>query len=118
MRADEVNHAAARATLEPRLGVDDLMTHSYVIVESVAVIHRRLGARAVSIFLDRLVSVLDVSMVDEDLQRTAVASFVASGPSRVSLVDRTSFEFMRRRRIDTAITFDRDFAAEGFTVVP
>ncbi len=42
-----------------------------------------------------------------------------SRPRRdVSLVDRVSFEVMRRRRIDGAFAFDRDFADHGFTTIP
>jgi predicted nucleic acid-binding protein len=37
---------------------------------------------------------------------------------RTSLVDWVSFEVMRRRGIETAFAFDRDFATAGFAVVP
>jgi predicted nucleic acid-binding protein len=118
MYARDVNHESARIALHDRLGIHDLLTHSYVIVETATLVHRRLGDAAMRALFDDLVPALDVSVVGEDLHQAAVAAFLAGLPSRISLVDRTSFEFMRRHRIETAIVFDRDFAAEGFTTFP
>jgi predicted nucleic acid-binding protein len=43
---------------------------------------------------------------------------LAAGRKRISLVDWASFGLMRRLRIDTAFTFDRDFAGQGFELIP
>ena len=37
-----------------------------------------------------------------------------SGPSTVSFVDQTSFEFMRSNRLVEAFTFDSDYVSAGF----
>lgn len=98
---------------------ETLVTHNYVVVESAALVQRRLGPSALRPLLDDLVPLLDVVWVDPDVHRVAVAALLAAQERRdVSLVDRVSFELMRRRRIDTAFAFDRHFEREGYALVP
>ena len=52
------------------------------------------------------------------MHRAATSAFLAAGRRSQSLVDWVSFELMRRRGIDTAFAFDRDFVAEGFQTIP
>jgi predicted nucleic acid-binding protein len=40
------------------------------------------------------------------------------GQQGASLVDRTSFQLVRRERIETAFAFDRDLEAQGFATPP
>ena len=47
-----------------------------------------------------------------------MTSLLASGRKDVSLVDWVSFELMRRAGISMAFAFDRDFAAQGFSLIP
>jgi uncharacterized protein len=61
---------------------------------------------------------IEIVFVDEELHRSAVTAFLAAIRRAVSLVDWVSFEVMRRRAIDTAFAFDRDFAVEGFKTIP
>jgi predicted nucleic acid-binding protein len=61
---------------------------------------------------------LETIWVDEDVHRTAVAALLAAVRRNVSFVDWVSFELMRRRSIDAAFAFDRDFATQGFRTVP
>lgn len=61
---------------------------------------------------------LDVRWVDADLHQAAVTALLAAERRGVSLVDWTSFEHMRRERIDRAFTVDADFATQGFEVIP
>jgi predicted nucleic acid-binding protein len=56
--------------------------------------------------------------VDEDRHREAREALLAAGRRTVSLVDWTSFLVMRRHGVRRAFTFDPDFGAEGFDVVP
>lgn len=95
-----------------------LVSHTYVVVEAAALVHRRLGAEAVRVLLDDLVPALAVRAVDDRLHERAVAAYLAGLPRDVSLVDRVSFEVMREEAIDTAFTFDDDFRDHGFSVVP
>ncbi len=116
---DDVNHKAA-ARWFADFGRDPenlLVTHNYVVVETAALVQRRLGTVATRVLFDAILPALSVRFVDEALHRTALSAHLA-GSANVSLVDRTSFEQMRHDRIDQAFAFDSDFAREGFPTVP
>jgi uncharacterized protein len=93
------------------------VTHSYVVVEAVALTQLRLGMAAVRRLLDDLLPVVGVRYVDRDLHRQGVAGLLASGARSVSLVDRVSFAFMRDQNITAAFAFDEHFHREGFVLV-
>ena len=115
---DDLNHAAADETFRFLFRGEPLLTHSHVVVEIAAVIQHRLGTAAVRDLFDRLLPLIHVVWVDEELHRTAVTSVLAAERRQVSLVDWTSFQVMRTHGIDTAFTFDGDFARQGFERVP
>ncbi|MDP8943935.1 MAG: PIN domain-containing protein [Actinomycetota bacterium] len=116
---DDANHLRATAYFQDRLGAaEPLLTHNYVVVEAAALVQRRLGSAAVRALLEDVAPRLGVVWVDEELHRAAVAALLAAVRRRVSLVDWMSFEVMRRRGIDAAFAFDRDFAAQGFRTLP
>jgi predicted nucleic acid-binding protein len=68
--------------------------------------------------IDRVIPALEVTPVDVELHAAAVAAFRDTVDSSVSLVDRTSFAFMRREAIERAIALDVDFRTAGFTTLP
>jgi uncharacterized protein len=90
------------------------LTHSAVVVESVALIQRRLGMNAVRDLVDVVMGPMMLRFVDADLHNRAVTALLAAGRRDISLVDWTSFELMRELRIDHALAFDDDFADQGF----
>ena len=117
--ADDHNRDRARAHLrELIVGEVELLTHEYVVVETTALVQRRLGLVALRRFVDDLLPLVQVAWVDEDLHREAREALLAAGRRAVSLVDWTSFLIMRRHGVRRAFTFDPDFGAEGFEVVP
>jgi predicted nucleic acid-binding protein len=95
-----------------------LRTHSYVLVETIALAQARLGPAAVRTLIEDLLPAAEVRFVDADLHEKAVSAYLGGLGRRASLVDRTSFAMMRDERIDVAFTFDRDFRREGFATVP
>lgn len=99
-------------------GDEQLVTHNYVVVESVSLVHRRLGAALTRMFLEDLLPVCAVRFVGEPLHERATSAFLAGLGRRPSFVDRVSFELMREERIRRAFAFDPDFAREGFETVP
>ncbi len=113
---DDDAHPRARAFLEA--GPHALVTHNYIIVETAALVHRRLGPVLARAFLEDLLPAISVRWVDAETHRAATSAFLAAVRRRTSLVDWVSFEVMRREGIDKAFAFDRDFAARGFAVVP
>ena len=114
---EDPNHPAAAATFDGLRQRGPLVTHNYVVVESVALVQHRFGIGAVRTLLD-LLGPVEVAWVDEEMHKAATAALLAAPRRRVSLVDRVSFEMMRDRGITEAFAFDPDFAHEGFVGVP
>ncbi|MCY3560746.1 MAG: PIN domain-containing protein [bacterium] len=121
--ADDDHHAEAAWGWERLL--DDMqsgrrrgITHYGVVVETSALVQRRLGMQAVGELHDSVLEVLVVEDVDTDLQRRALAAMLAAGHRNVSLVDWTSFELMRAKGITHALAFDDDFTRRGFHPPP
>ena len=109
----DLKHREARLAFDRLLQAERrLLTHSYVLSESMALLHQRLGPAA-ALALAAETRAFDIEWVDEPLHRAAVDA-LHSAPRGVSLVDQVSFLVMRRRGIDEAFAFDRDFAVAGF----
>lgn len=116
---DRFHSAVAKWFRGPGADPDlELVTHSYVVVESAALVHRRLGGDALRTLLVDLIPALTVHFVDDRTHHTAVAAYLAGLQRGHSLVDRVSFETMRGEAITTAFTVDEDFTDEGFATVP
>ncbi len=117
--ADDRHHEAALRHFEIATAAGtSLLTHEYVVVETMALVQRRLGLGALRRFVDDLLPIVEIAWIDEDLHREAREALLAAGRRTVSLVDWTSFLVMRRHGVRRAFTFDPDFGAEGFEVVP
>lgn len=114
---DDRFHGAAAEVLRSSVG-QELETHPYVLVETLALVGHRLGFDAVGRLTGALLPVIDVVMIDGRLHAESLATFSAAGTTSVSFVDRVSFAFMRQRGVDTAFAFDADFASAGFSLVP
>lgn len=116
--ADDPDHAAVRAALEA-LRTDDehLVTHSYVLSEAIALLQRRVGLAAVQ-RLAEVVPLLSIRWIDRDLHDRAFHALLASDRRSVSFVDEVSFLVMREAGAARALSLDRDFAVEGFEVIP
>jgi predicted nucleic acid-binding protein len=107
--------AAARAAWTGLLtSGEPVLSTNYVLVETVAVVQRRLGLAAVQVLYADFLPLLDIHWVSEREHAAALSAVLASGRRRLSLVDCVSFEVMRARGIARAFTFDADFAAAGF----
>lgn len=118
--ADDRHHADAAEGWRRLLdaiadGTGDALTHGSVLVESSALVQRRLGMSAVRALHDRLLPVLTIHWVDADLHARAVSALLAAARRDVSLVDWTSFELMRVLGVEQAFAYDDDFAEQGFT---
>ncbi len=116
--ATDENHSRAvdafRA-LEARTA--PLATSSYVLVETYALLSRRVGLDAVAAFRDDIQPLLETTWVERDLHERGLDLLVARGRTTLSLVDATSFVLMRDEGIDEAFAYDSHFRKEGFTVI-
>jgi uncharacterized protein len=115
--ADDPRQGSVRATFAERPD-DDLVTHGYVIAESIAVVRRRLGVEGVITLLDDVLPAIEVLGVDSATHATAQGRYRSSLPSGVSFVDQVSFAVLEREGIDVALVLDSDFARPGLTVLP
>jgi uncharacterized protein len=114
VRSDERHGEARRAFVRLKSDEAVLVTSSYVLVETYALLGRRIGLGAVAAFRDGFAPLLDVAWVDPATHDAAVDALVERGSRELSLVDLVSFGVMRARGIDQAFAFDRHFKDEGF----
>lgn len=100
-----------------RARATDHITHSYVISESLALIHKRLGWAALDALQTVFLPSVRIEMVDRPLHDAATRSFMSSR-GRVSFVDHVSIQFARRHGISEAFAFDRDLLGEALHFPP
>ncbi len=113
------NHSAAKAGwIEMLGGKDVLVSHNYVLVETSAVVLRRLGLEAVRVFERDVVPVLHLVWVTREVHEAAAGAYLVAGRRNLSLVDCVSFEIMRRTGLRRAFTFDHHFAEYGYEITP
>lgn len=115
--AGDASHARARRAFG---GLRDqealLVTTSYVLVETCALVSRRLGSAALRAFREDFAPLLEVVWVDAAIHEAALDLLFERRKASLSLVDAASFVTMRRERLDAAFAFDRHFEEEGFSV--
>ena len=111
------NHERAVKSFE-RLREDNaaLLSTSYVLVETYALLDRRLGREAARRFREEFSPLLEIIWVSRNLHERAMDLFVGS-PHSVSLVDAASFLCLRDLQIERAWAFDQHLADEGFELV-
>ena len=93
-----------------------LLTSSYVLLETLTLLQRRVGMAATVDFDRKILPVLEVIWVDGTWHDLAMRRLQAERNRRVSLTDCLSFEIMEKRDIKCAFAFDKHFAERGFQV--
>lgn len=112
-------HALARDAFDKALrDGTKLLTTSYVLVETTALLQHRVGLAAVRDLDRALVPVLDVEWISPQLHARSLKRLLREDRRDVSFVDHLSFEVMRGAGVTRALTLDRHFADAGFEVVP
>ena len=95
-----------------------LWTTSYVLVESTALLQHRLGLAPVRDLCERILPLLNVQWVDQDLHRRALARFIAQDRRQVSLVDCVSVEAMRAAGTRLVLGLDPHLTEGGARLLP
>ena len=93
-----------------------ILTSSFVLVETTALLQRRIGLAPVHDFQSKILPLLEVTWVDSQWYGKAVQRLLAKAQRNISLVDCLSFEIMEARDISVAFAFDRHFEENGFTL--
>jgi predicted nucleic acid-binding protein len=119
LSGDDPHHEEAVSWVRDRAPSERevLVSHNYVVVESAAIVLRRLGRDALRALFEDLLPIVAVTFVDESLHRAAITAHLAD-PGGPSLVDRVSFQVMRDGGLRRAFAFDADFDRQGFETVP
>ena len=94
-----------------------MVSTSFVLVETYALIGRRFGLDAVRSFRADFAPRIEVVWVDDALHNAGLDLLFDRSQRRLSLVDAVSFITMRQRNVDEAFAFDAHFEAEGFSLV-
>jgi len=116
-KSDERHAAARRIWIETLEAGRPLVCHNYILVETSAVLARRIGMEAVRVFERDIVPVLRILWINRDIHEAAVGALLAAGRRTLSLVDCASFEIMRRTNLRRAFAFDPHFEEFGCEMI-
>lgn len=95
-----------------------LVTSSYVLIETISLMHNRFGTGLVRRFLNDIVPVVEIVWADVPDHVAAVsAMLVHTGKSGPSLVDCMSFHVIRQRQICDVFAYDKHFEGHGFNLI-
>jgi predicted nucleic acid-binding protein len=94
----------------------ELLTSSFVLVETTALLQRRVGLAAVHDFQSKIIPILEIIWTNGDWYTRAIQRLFALNDRSISLVDCLSFEIMESREITYAFSFDKHFPENGFTI--
>lgn len=112
---DDENHAeAVRRLSEMSVARAALVTSNYVVVETCALVQRRIGQAALRTFREVVQGSLQVHWVTEREHELGMAAVLAASRRKLSLVDCVSFTIMRELGLKAAFAFDQHFEEEGF----
>ena len=118
LNAKDENHTRAErafANLHTRHAA--LVSTSFVLVETYALLGRRLGLDAIRSFRADFAPLMDVVWVDEALHNAGLDLLLERRKRLLSLVDAVSFVTMRQKSLAEAFAFDPHFEQEGFSIV-
>jgi predicted nucleic acid-binding protein len=116
---DDNGHANATESWVEILSSDELLvTTNYIVLEMFALVQNRLGMKALKLFQEDVLPVLQVEWIDEAMHSAASGILFSASRRKLSLVDCVSFEIMRLHKIKIAFTFDKHFKEQGFTCIP
>lgn len=93
-----------------------LVTSSFVLVETTALLQRRIRMAPVNDFNLKIFPLLEIVWVDDKWYAKAVQRLLAQNKKNVSLVDCLGFEIMETFQIECAFAFDKHFEENGFTM--
>ncbi|MCX6089259.1 MAG: PIN domain-containing protein [Candidatus Atribacteria bacterium] len=91
-----------------------LVVNSFVLIESCALIQKRLGVEALKTFIRDIQPLLYIDWVDEITFPPSTHILFNTNNQNLSLVDCSSFITMTRLKISTVFTFDAHFTQQGY----
>ena len=111
-------HDRAAATYGNLLDQGDrLYITSYIIVETAALVQRRLGFETLRTFIQSIQGIIDILWIDRVSHEEAWRRMMERGGTRISLVDWSTIVVAEQTRA-AIFAFDQDFASQGVPVLP
>jgi predicted nucleic acid-binding protein len=116
---DDINHKRAKNAWTDLLAGDTrLLTNNYVLLETSALLQKRLGPAALRLLYQDFVPLLAVDWISQQRHQAGVEALLAAARRKLSLVDCISFQTMREHGAQTAFCFDPHFREQGFDAIP
>lgn len=116
---NDQNHPSAVRTWRSLLERNAVLeTTNYVMLETAALVQRRLGLAALRDLHTNIEPALAIHWMDEPQHQSAIGLTLAAFRRDLSLVDCSSFVVMEQMGITDAFCFDKHFAEQGFNVLP
>jgi len=111
-------HSKARELYERLIDRDnELYTTSYVLVETAALVHHRLGFQPLKTLMESIERTVRTYWVSSDLHKEAWKMMVARDGARLTFVDCSTI--VTAKKLNASVfAFDEDFELEGLTVLP
>jgi len=94
-----------------------IISSNYILLETMLILKNRIGIEAVKVLKNDILPVIKTCWIDEDIHNFCVNTQIAANRKKVSFVDFTSFEIMRRLNIRQAFTYDNHFEDMGFEIL-
>jgi len=117
-RRNPAHAAVARAYDQLEAEATVLATTNYILLETFALLQRRLGLDAAREFAQRIVPLMEVHWVSPEDHDAGVSAALAGNRRDLSLVDCISFAVMRRMGLSHAFAVDEHFREQGFDCLP
>lgn len=119
LNGDEPDHKKAIELWNELQDQDEpIITTNYVVVESIALIQRRLGLDALRLFHNNIIPVLEIEWIREQQHNDVFDSLLLANRRQLSFVDCASFFFIRQQKIQRVFALDKHFREQGFQCIP
>ncbi|MEN6481650.1 MAG: PIN domain-containing protein [Anaerolineaceae bacterium] len=115
---DQYHQPAKQIWTEILLSDAVLFSSNYVLLETTALLQHRFGIEALRLFENNVQPVIELIWIDEPVHKTGRSILLAANRRNLSLVDCTSFEIMRKTKLEKVFSFDPHFSEQGFIRVP
>ena len=94
-----------------------LITTSYVFIETIALIHRRLGFEVLETFINSIQESVEIIWIDKYLHEAGWKKLKTRRSESLSFVDCVSFLVMYEKKIKEVLANDPHFKKEGFILL-
>jgi predicted nucleic acid-binding protein len=118
LKTEERHLEAFKAFQALLKGRRTLVTTSYVLVETAALLQHRVGLAAVRDLEERLAPLLAVEWVSGALHRKGVERLFRENRRQLSLVDCVSLEFLDAAGLRDVFALDPHFEEAGYRLLP